>query len=784
MGLAILQSMLRTIRFAKIRSLSVDVLLFFAVITAVFGLIYGGNLAGWWRTAASDSQLAPRLTLFMAMGVSLLLGTAVVALRRWWLARAAWQTAVAEQAAFRALLDLPEQLRGTAPAEAWQTAVTDIAAKTAWEGVTFLQVKPIEQTAVVVAASSRLAVMKHSVFDVSDGALGEAWQMGEARELDDWPAVAFQHSLAVPVVAETAVGGMLTLHQRNPITPDQQTQAQQLAARFAAVWRDEAAQLKLVEQGEQLTLWHHLSRLINSDLSLEVMLTRSLALVMSTLDMPAGQLVWGDTQVQVGLDEPAATALARSWGAFVAGQEAVVCVPDFWAETKETRLLRQDFPQALPALKKGGWRSGLGVALARGDETMGGLFLLAEDSRPFGEDIQLLLPTVGRQMATAVAKAAAIAPEPELAEPAEPLAGEMLTAVWGALPVGMLFINHEQKLVLANDPARQMLALRRQLWRGDDGSNQPDALRQRAPALLKLLQGEHAAIQQKNGEPLAATVSVAGRKVRWQSSAVWVKKQFAGRLVYLQDDAAVNPAQQQWQADVFHTTVHDLRNPLAALDGCVDVLEDSPTPQDEAILFDLMRRNLQQLHGLVGNILDVDRLEQGALPLTYAPFELQMVVDEVLAGQQLLAAQEQIALCNEVTDQVPIIWADEQLVRRVLQNLVGNALKFTPLGGEVQVSAAVVQGSAGSKVQVVVRDSGVGVSAVGKGKLFERYQTGDARRGFGWGLAFCQMALSAHGQEIWVESEGETGNAFCFTLSAVTPEVRLAKRHGRAAMLV
>jgi NtrC-family two-component system sensor histidine kinase KinB len=112
---------------------------------------------------------------------------------------------------------------------------------------------------------------------------------------------------------------------------------------------------------------------------------------------------------------------------------------------------------------------------------------------------------------------------------------------------------------------------------------------------------------------------------------------------------------------------------------------------------------------------------------------------------------------------LPRAQADPNLLRRILQNLVGNAIKFTPAAGVVRVSAEA--GAAPSLLRVRVSDSGPGIPLELQSRLFQKFVTGRVtERGSGLGLAFCRLAVEAHGGRIWVESEPGHGTAFIFTL--------------------
>jgi signal transduction histidine kinase len=132
-------------------------------------------------------------------------------------------------------------------------------------------------------------------------------------------------------------------------------------------------------------------------------------------------------------------------------------------------------------------------------------------------------------------------------------------------------------------------------------------------------------------------------------------------------------------------------------------------------------------------------------------------------SQLPLVAEKGLRLKNEVPSQLPPIYADAALVERVLRNLIGNAIKFTSTGDVVRVAARADVSD--SSILVSVSDTGPGIPADIRDLLFQKFVTGQQEeRGSGLGLAFCKMAIEAHGKRIWVESPPGGGTMFAFTL--------------------
>jgi signal transduction histidine kinase len=177
----------------------------------------------------------------------------------------------------------------------------------------------------------------------------------------------------------------------------------------------------------------------------------------------------------------------------------------------------------------------------------------------------------------------------------------------------------------------------------------------------------------------------------------------------------------------------------------------------------LTRARSSTLHmlSMVNEILDINRLESGRLDLAYQSVSFTSIINPVLDMQMPLAVESNMQLILDIPPDLPQIRVDAALIERVMQNLVGNAIKFTPSEGTVRIKAEVQN----KHVLVSVTDSGPGIPQVVSGRLFQKFSTGDQQqRGSGLGLAFCKMALEAHHQTIWVADTSSKGTTFQFTL--------------------
>jgi signal transduction histidine kinase len=218
--------------------------------------------------------------------------------------------------------------------------------------------------------------------------------------------------------------------------------------------------------------------------------------------------------------------------------------------------------------------------------------------------------------------------------------------------------------------------------------------------------------------------------------------------------------------------VHDLRNPLGLLYGAVQMLEI--TLPDEMVeenreLFEVVNASYGRMRRLVDSLLDVERMETGEVSLALTASDLSLLVKAASAPVALSMKKANIKFQTSFPEGLADVLVDEEMIIRVLANLIDNAIKYMPGGGKLNISAK----PRGEWVAVGVSDTGPGIPAKDRDRIFERFtQVAGTRRprGFGLGLAFCRLAVEAHGGKIRAESvEGERGCQFIFTLPTSRP---------------
>jgi signal transduction histidine kinase len=195
-----------------------------------------------------------------------------------------------------------------------------------------------------------------------------------------------------------------------------------------------------------------------------------------------------------------------------------------------------------------------------------------------------------------------------------------------------------------------------------------------------------------------------------------------------------------------------------------DVLETNRS------LLNLGNSTIEHMQLLVDSLLDIARMESGEVQLDLEPLDIKEIIGRSV-NRPVLPIRDNVTLETDVPDSLPPVLADREKLERIMANLVGNAIKYTPGGGQIKVAA----NAQNSHIKISITDTGPGIPPEDRERIFERFarikENTANRKGFGLGLAFCRLAVEAQGGKIWVEDgEGGVGSRFIFTLPAHTAE--------------
>jgi two-component system sensor histidine kinase/response regulator len=214
--------------------------------------------------------------------------------------------------------------------------------------------------------------------------------------------------------------------------------------------------------------------------------------------------------------------------------------------------------------------------------------------------------------------------------------------------------------------------------------------------------------------------------------------------------------------DMRNMIVHDLRTPLTAVIVGVDMLQNhGALNESQRELMTVAAGGGRTLLAMVNDLLDVEKMESGSAQLQYIELSAAALVAGALEQVSALAVDGHTALITEIAAGLPHFRGDENKLSRTLVNLIANAVKFTR-GGTVTVT---VSQHDEENIQFAIRDTGDGIPAVAFERIFEKFGQLDSRRaGTGLGLAFCKLAVEAHGGRIKVESTPGAGSTFSFSI--------------------
>jgi two-component system phosphate regulon sensor histidine kinase PhoR len=223
---------------------------------------------------------------------------------------------------------------------------------------------------------------------------------------------------------------------------------------------------------------------------------------------------------------------------------------------------------------------------------------------------------------------------------------------------------------------------------------------------------------------------------------------------------------EQTRRDFVANVSHELRTPLASIKSVIETLQ-SGALNEEAVAQDFLSRadaEVDRMVQIVEELLELSRLESGQVPLAKEPVDMGSVLSRAVERLRPQAEKKGLSLTLEQAPDLPPVIGDADRLERVALNLIHNAIKFTPDGGSVGVSATLAEAA----IKVEVSDSGVGIATEDLPRIFERFYKADRARGSGGGtglgLAVVKHIVEAHGGTVSVESREGHGSTFRFFL--------------------
>jgi two-component system clock-associated histidine kinase SasA len=229
--------------------------------------------------------------------------------------------------------------------------------------------------------------------------------------------------------------------------------------------------------------------------------------------------------------------------------------------------------------------------------------------------------------------------------------------------------------------------------------------------------------------------------------------------------------QLRFKDQILAMLAHDLRSPLTAASIAVETLElahNQPDPERAAQLkeqlYQQTRKQFRIMNRLIADILQASKSMNVEFQVQHTQLYLQDLCVEILLQLGELFQEKSQTLKKDIPQDLPPVYADEELIRQVMVNLLENAIKYTPVGGKITVS---ILHRTSQKVQVSVCDTGPGIPEGKRERIFERHvrlKRDEFQEGYGLGLSVCRKIIGAHYGQIWVDSVLNQGSCFHFTL--------------------
>lgn len=222
------------------------------------------------------------------------------------------------------------------------------------------------------------------------------------------------------------------------------------------------------------------------------------------------------------------------------------------------------------------------------------------------------------------------------------------------------------------------------------------------------------------------------------------------------------------KSDFISAVSHELRTPLTSIKGYASIIlagKLGQLPEEARLRLEKVNRHSDELTNLVNDLLDISRIESGKVVMKLQDLDLGAVAAEILDLFSVQAKEKQINLSCIIEKGNFTVLADLSQIKRVFINLIGNAMKFTPVNGKITLAAQI----SGKMIQVDISDTGCGIPDEAKEKIFEEFYRVDNAinetvKGTGLGLSLVKHIVEAHGGKIWVTGKPGSGSTFSFTL--------------------
>jgi two-component system phosphate regulon sensor histidine kinase PhoR len=338
------------------------------------------------------------------------------------------------------------------------------------------------------------------------------------------------------------------------------------------------------------------------------------------------------------------------------------------------------------------------------------------------------------------------------------------SAILGSMVEGVAVVNASERLLFSNAGFAEILGL--------------DVAPQSGRALVEVVRQTElieAVRDVLKGEPRVETEIVTGtlRQRFFAATVASVRAaETSGAVIVLHDITELRKLERV-RRDFVANVSHEFKTPLTAIQGFAETLLAGAIddPQNRLRFLEIILEHSRRLARLTDDLLKLSKMDADRLELEIHRLSVSQFVDSCIETTQRPAAEKNLRISVNLQEPIPDIAADRRRLAEVLQNLLDNAMQYTPAGGQITVSAS----ADGAEVTFTVSDTGIGIPRADQSRIFERFYRVDVARsrevgGTGLGLSISKHLVEVHGGRIWVESEVGQGSRFHFTVPIFDPE--------------
>lgn len=343
-----------------------------------------------------------------------------------------------------------------------------------------------------------------------------------------------------------------------------------------------------------------------------------------------------------------------------------------------------------------------------------------------------------------------------------------LLAVLASMVEGVMVLDYRGHVLQVNPALERMFGISRVEARGRPCT---DLFRhQQLTELVAIILRSPAHRQDEIVLPLT------GRCLQIEASPAGGKRDNEACVVLVFHDITELRRLEKIRKDFVANVSHELRTPLTSIKGYVEALLDGATddPVASKNFLDIILKQSDRLNLIIEDLLELSKIESGRVSLKEEPLELQTLVERTLSMVKPMADKKRHHLITAIMPSLPSVAGDEGRLAQVLTNLLDNAIKYTPAGGTITVSAALAPSSEASQrpvnaIDLSVSDTGMGIPEQDRPRVFERFYRVDKARsrelgGTGLGLAIVKHIVEGHGGHVWVEANHPQGSRFVVRL--------------------